>query len=292
MIPTRITPKYTGRQGETPDAGRLFEGREMDCPHCGQNGIEHWQSLYTHTNELGASVSTTGYLRDLPTGYTRIREGTKATREKQTMRVEWMECPNIDCEKRIVSISTWYWKASSKGDGTGRAEEYHTWIAYPQLAVTTVDPAVPAELAADYREAAAIAELSPRMAGVLVRGILADLLEAHGYKSNRLTVQVGLFLKDKTVPGRVRALAEPLRAIGDFGAHGFRDEGGNRIPLAPDESNWALIIIDRLFDHFYVDPERDRVALESVNQMVARAGRDPLRDPEPDEETIDDSAES
>ncbi len=238
--------------------------------------MDNWQALYVHTDARGRAIHSTSYQPKIPNGISRTN--AEGEEEGYALLATWMECPNAECALPIIGITGYYETDDPEAE---EGNEIDSWIAFPRFGETVVPPEVPEEFAADRREASAIADISPRMASVLVRNILTDLLEAQGYKGSRLTSQVGAFLADKNVPSRIRVVADPLRALGDFGAHSLRDESGQRIEVAPDDAKWMLIIIDRLFDHFYVEPERDRVATEAVNQMVARAKRAPLRKPPP-----------
>ncbi len=188
-----------------------------------------------------------------------------------------MRCANSECREVVIWVSE-----QTRGfiGGVPAKVNESKWIAYPHGAgvVPTVDPTVKAELAQDYREAYLVLDLSPRLAAVMARSIVEDLLRDAGY-TGYLTSQIEKCLRDPDRTTAIKDLLDPLRALGDWGAHPFKDDEGNRLPVDRAVVEWALGTIGLLFDHFVVGPERDRQAISVIQKLVADANRDPLRGP-------------
>jgi len=247
----------------------------MQCPECAVATADAWAPLVAYEHD-----------EDAPFPLNRGAQQTEVLKMKRPSGVEtlysfdWMRCANPDCAELVVRIrrEIRYLNAAS---GTGRGRE-DSWIAIPRDGnAPTINRAVPGELAQDVREAYAIMGTSPRMAAVLTRSVLEELLRDYAGCKGKLTDQIGTFLRSPDQPASVKDLVDPLRALGDWGAHPFRDSDGNRIEVQPELVEWALKCINRLFDHFIVTPARDAEAIQGIKDVVQKAGRTELRGPTP-----------
>ena len=125
-------------------------------------------------------------------------------------------------------------------------------------ALPTISNLIPEGMARDYREAHLILEDSPRMAGVLARRILADLLAQYaGLAQYSLAKSIDKFIADGSRPARHRDNLHYLREIGDMSAHTKTDTGGNIIEISKEEAEWTLRVVSGLFDYFIVEPATD-----------------------------------
>lgn len=245
----------------------------MKCPTCGENTPGQpriFQTWYASPGIVQLDSSTV-----TPPDTEFSLEGPR----RQTIMVTWMRCANAQCHEVVIWVSE---STREFMGGVPAKRNESQWIAYPHGAgvVPTVDPLVKSELIQDYREAHLVLEVSPRLAAVMARSIVEDLLADAGYKGY-LTAQIDKYLKDPNSPSAVKELLEPLRALGDWGAHPFKDDKGDRLPVDRAVIEWALDAIGRLFDHFVIGPERDRQAIAAIHKLTADAKRTPLRGPSP-----------
>jgi hypothetical protein len=156
-----------------------------------------------------------------------------------------------------------------------------TWIAYPRTASRPVDQLVPEPFRTDYLEAAAILDRSPRMSAVLSRRILADLLEEYANHAQfKLSDRIDKFTDDKSNPSGLRDNLHHFREIADFGAHTQKDDQAEIINVSREEAEWTLELLDRLFDHFIISPEKDRQIRASMDAKIEAAGRKQIKPPD------------
>lgn len=172
-------------------------------------------------------------------------------------------CPR--CRKRVIRIRA--------GRGGGKVEEY---VAYPRNATGRTAPAeVPEPLRSDYAEAVAILDRSPQASAALARRIVQQVLTGQGgYEQRTLARQIGAFVGDERTPSELSRNLHYLREIGNFAAHPIESERtGEIMPVEPDEAEWALEVVDRLFDYYFVAPGKDEARRREFDGRAADAGR-------------------
>jgi hypothetical protein len=253
------------------DFGMVYE--PMKCPTCGENTPGEpriFQTFLTDRDSFPRQPEPSA--EDSP-------QGLHITNDSD-VQVTWMRCANEVCRDVVVWINE---STTTYGNHPIRHHHTETWIARPRGSgvVPNVDPLVKPELAQDYREAYLTLEVSPRLAVIMARSILEDLLRDAGYPGY-LTGQIKKCLDDPAQPLAVKQLLEPLRVLGDWGAHPFKDpQNQTRIPVERALIEWALATITRLFEHFVVTPERDRLAIEAVHKLNDDAARNAMQNPNP-----------
>lgn len=178
-----------------------------------------------------------------------------------------MKCAKIDCADLVILVEESY----EVGDSAVVTE---AWLARPRFSTRPVEELVPEGLRRDYREAAAILDLSPRMSAVLSRRILGDLLENYaGLTDNSLNAQINGFIANKSHPSQLRENLHYLREMGDFAAHTQTDELERVIDVDREEAEWTLDVIDGLFDYFIIGPKRSERMRTGMAEKIRAAGR-------------------
>lgn len=183
--------------------------------------------------------------------------------ERSNVSAQNTLCPQ--CRKRIIRIRA--------GRGGGKVEEY---VAYPRYATgRTAPPEVPEPLRSDYAEAVAILDRSPQASAALARRIVQQVLAGKGgYEQRTLARQIGTFVEDERTPSELSRNLHYLREIGNFAAHPIKSERtGEIMPVEPDEAEWALEVVDRLFDYYFVAPGKDEARRREFDGRAADAGR-------------------
>ena len=135
---------------------------------------------------------------------------------------------------------------------------------------------------ADYREACDVLAISPKASAAMSRRVLQSILNAQGYTGRDLAAQIDRLLKetepDKVLPVYVRQTIDAIRNFGNFSAHPVNDVTTLQIiDVEPQEAEWCLEIVERLFDHFYVSPAVDAKRLSDLNEKLAQAGKPPAK---------------
>lgn len=159
-----------------------------------------------------------------------------------------------------------------------KVEEY---VAYPRNATgRTVPVEVPESLRSDYAEAVAILEISPQSSAALARRIVQQVLtEQGGYAEGNLARQIDAFVEDERTPSALSGNLHYLREIGNFAAHPVKSERtGEILPVERGEAEWALDVVDGLFDHYFVTPRRNEARRREFEERLADAGRRSLSD--------------
>jgi len=198
-----------------------------------------------------------------------------------------MACANEPCKQLVVRFHDSY----IVDDGTTSSTKTDTSIGYPRDRVRQVDPHVPEEFARDFIEAAAILDRSHRMSAVLARRVLSDLLEKYANLGQfSLTTRIDKFIDDTNQPRSLRENLHHLREIADFSAHTQRNDGSEVLDATREEAEWTLDVVERLFDHFIVTPEKDRAIREGIDAKIKEAGRKEIKplppDPDPDDSGV------
>ena len=239
----------------------------MKCPSCLENTPDDWR----HGNFV-AEGST--FYAELPLT---IGDGRRFPGFGDHLMFDFMYCGNSAC--RAVVVRMHHSTASWMGLPMPQLQT-QSWVVWPKFgAARPVDPLVPVDYRRDYEEAAAILDLSPRMSAVLSRRILADLLERYaGQSAYRLSVRIDEFIKDTTQPIQIRENMHAVRTAADLGAHTKRekDDQAELVETTRDEAEWALSIIDRLFDWFIVSRAKDAAMREAINAKRVAAGQQPI----------------
>jgi len=240
----------------------------MKCPTCLENTPDNWQ----HGNFV---VEGSQFYSELPTT---LGDGRRFPSFGDHLIFDFMYCGSSACRAVVVRMhhSTVSWVSGLPVP----QKDTQSWVVWPKFGtLRPIDPLVPVDYRRDYEEAAAILDLSPRMSAVLSRRILADLLEKYaGQSAYRLSARIDEFIKDKNQPIQIRENMHAVRTAADLGAHTKRekDDQAELVETARDEAEWALSIIDRLFDWFIVAPAKDAAMREAINAKRIAAGQQPI----------------
>lgn len=138
---------------------------------------------------------------------------------------------------------------------------------------------VPLEIANDYREACLVLTDSPRASAALSRRCLQHILrETAGVKPSTLAEEIKKAIC-AGFPSHIAGALDDVRVLGNFAAHPEKDtRTGEIIPVEPAEAEHNLDVIEALFDHFFVQPEKTRKRRDAVNRKLVAAGKKPLDD--------------
>ena len=260
-------------------------GGQMQCPSCGYFTPDSWKKLLVtsgnppHTKGRTELEVPGPYEADVP----RDEQVPEAV-----LTFDYMACANPKCGDLVVRMheSRAVFTRSAEGsflDALGEVTE--TYRVRPRFSVRPVAEEIKGRYRDDYLEAAGVLDISPRMSAVLSRRILGDLLEEYaGLTQFRLEDRIDAFIEDTTRPRDVRENLHYFREIANFGAHTQKDDQQEIIDVSTQEAEWTLDILDSLFEHFIVAPERDRSIRESIASKIEKAGRKAIKPLPPDPE--------
>ena len=67
---------------------------------------------------------------------------------------------------------------------------------------------------------------------------------------------------------------DAIRIFGNFSAHPLSDVTSLQITdVEPEEAEWCLELVERLFDHYYIRPAMDERRLAELNEKLTQAGK-------------------
>lgn len=226
----------------------------MKCPHCTTAFHDNWDAF------------------TLPTDYDSDSDWICVT----------TICPS--CDNPVIKIgrrkSSAYNPEADGYDPAGVADER---LIYPMSSARgPVGDGVPESLKADYKEACNVLSGSPKASAALSRRVLQAILRDQGYSSRDLARQIDDVLDEtdpnKVLPTNLRHNVDVIRKFGNFSAHEVTDKTTLQIiDVEPEEAEWCLEIVERLFDHYYVRPAADAKRLTDLNNRLQQSGQPPTK---------------
>ena len=189
---------------------------------------------------------------------------------------EQMQCP--DCHETIVRVG-WYSFKYSSDLGTWKFVCDDYMFVYPRSTRREpIGPGVPWELLSDYQEACDVLSISAKASAALSRRVLQSILDQQGYTGRNLATQIDNLLNEtdsnKALPSSLKRTVDAIRNFGNFSAHPINDVTTLQIiDVDPEEAEWCLETVERLFDHYYVRPVADDKRLADLNTKLAQAGK-------------------
>jgi hypothetical protein len=97
-----------------------------------------------------------------------------------------------------------------------------------------------------------------------------------------LALQIAALLNEpdpaKAIPTALRQTVDVIRNFGNFSAHPITDQTTLQvIPVEEGEAEWCLDILEEMFDHYYVKPERAKERKAALDAKLAAAGKPPSK---------------
>ena len=159
-------------------------------------------------------------------------------------------------------------------------DERAEWTVFPKgYARSPLSPSVPDEFAADYREAATVLADSPKASAALSRRCLQHLLrEKAGVKKADLSNEIQEVIDTGDLPSYLSEAIDAVRNHGNFAAHPLKSQStGEVVDVEPGEAEWNLNVLDRLFDHYFVQPARLEAQKAKLNAKLADLGKPAMK---------------
>jgi hypothetical protein len=160
-------------------------------------------------------------------------------------------------------------------------------IIYPKNLNIHVDSAVPTRYNKDFKEAAAVLNISPKASAAISRRLLQNILRDElKIKPSKLVKEIDDFINLKDVPSYLTDSVDAIRKIGNFAAHPSKDTStGEVLDVEPGEAEWLLEIVEDLFDFVFVRPKKLEKRKKRLNEKLSKIGK-PLIDLTKKPETI------
>jgi hypothetical protein len=228
----------------------------MQCPHCLQHFHESW-------NNQALSLEGTGQ------NWAQDAEGIWGTGVTK--------CPA--CKRIIVALGILLFSGRSGLPGWHPHPQNFRLVHPKAISRSAIPPEVPAEFAADYREACLVLADSEKASAALSRRCLQHLLrEKVGVKKSDLASEIQQVLDSKQLPGYLSEDLDAIRNIGNFAAHPIKSTNtGQIVDVEPHEAEWLLNLLEQLFDLYFVQPERAQAKRNALNMKLQSAGKPPMK---------------
>lgn len=181
---------------------------------------------------------------------------------------KYMVCPA--CERALITVRQ---RNNNKYLGE--------WSIHPRFATRPPAPSeVPADIAEDFNEAAAVLGISAKASAALSRRCLQGLLRDQGYTHHDLAPAIQAALNSNTLPAAHAENLDAVRNIGNFAAHPMKDKQTDAImPVEPHEAEWNLEVLEGLFDHYYVQPAKAAARRAALDAKLGAAGKPAMKTP-------------
>jgi uncharacterized protein Smg (DUF494 family) len=137
---------------------------------------------------------------------------------------------------------------------------------------------VPEAIRQDYIEACLVEPYSKKASAALARRCLQNMLRDNGIKKGDLSKEIDEAM-DK-LPSHLAESIDAIRHIGNFAAHPIKSSStGEIVDVEDEEAEWALDVLEYLFDFYYVQPAATKRKKEAMNKKLADLGKPPLKTP-------------
>lgn len=186
------------------------------------------------------------------------------------------KCP--ECGLLIVGMEEIQWARNTQASGSRLERASPEVLLWPRTpARDALSPEVPPEFRKDYDEACDVLSLSPRASAALSRRCLQHILrEKAGVKKGNLAEEIA-DARRAGLPAHIADVLDEVRVVGNFAAHPEKDKmTGEIVSVEPAEAEHNLIVIEALFDHFFVQPGKTQKRREALNRKLVAAGKQPL----------------
>jgi hypothetical protein len=182
------------------------------------------------------------------------------------LRNEWVVCPNEDCKKTTLSVILYEYIYQYPNWRKG--DILKTWRLLPNSYAKVYPEYIPRALTADYQEASAIVELSPKASATLARrclqGIIRDFWKI---SKNRLVDEINA-IKDQVDPLTWKSI-DAIRKVGNIGAHMEKDIN-LIIEVDQNEAYLLLQLIELLFEEWYIHRHEREQKLNAIIDIADR----------------------
>jgi hypothetical protein len=138
---------------------------------------------------------------------------------------------------------------------------------------------VPKGFSADYLEAVAVFDDSPKASAALSRRCLQHLIrEKAGIKRPDLAKEIQDLLDSRALPSHLAEAIDGVRNIGNFAAHPVKSTStGEIVDVEPGESEWLLDTLEGLFDFYFTQPAIQQRKKDALNKKLQDAGKPPMK---------------
>jgi hypothetical protein len=198
--------------------------QSFTCPHCGAISHQTWYQLYAQRYEKESKP----WVLDI-TEIERIKDNTLAAENEDDHRRAMIAFLERKASKTIFDSSVrqgvvvYHQLVNLTVSHCFSCNDWSVWVAdnliYPEKP-TAIEPneEMPPEVRADFNEAAAIVDTSPRGAAALLRLVIQKLMKDLNLKGKDLDADIGDLVK-RGLDDRIKKALDVIRVIGNNAVH-------------------------------------------------------------------------
>lgn len=132
---------------------------------------------------------------------------------------------------------------------------------------------IPQEFRDLYNESATVLEDSPRASAALSRTCLELLLKEYAKtKGKNLYEQIQEVIDSKNLPSDLEEMIDIVRQNGNSAVHPNKNSR-ELIQVEDSEAEWGLEILESLFDHYIVKPQKNKEKLEKYKMKHSKSSK-------------------
>ena len=170
-------------------------------------------------------------------------------------------CPNPNCQG--FTLELWMYKYLKTGSGfDNNGEILQHWQLIPPSTAKLFPDYVPKPIRADYEEACAIKDLSPKASATLSRRCLQGMIRDFWKVSKPRLVEEIDAIKE-TVDAETWAAIDAVRKIGNIGAHMEKDINVI-VDVDPKEAQLLIGLIELLIKDWYIARYQRQERLKAI----------------------------
>lgn len=220
------------------------------CPYCNQNATITGNNVHEDSTTLTI-------------------ENKEGDRELYSF---FIVCPSSDCNKYTLSTMLFDSKYNYNTNRRETGDMIQRWDLIPPSNAKVFPDYVPKPIIADYEEACAILNTSPKASATLARRCLQGMIrDFFGIKKGRLIDEINA-IEEKVNPLTWKSI-DAVRKIGNIGAHMEKDIN-LIIDVDPKEAGILLQLIEQLIEDWYVTRHEREVRLNQIVEISKKKDED------------------
>ena len=97
-------------------------------------------------------------------------------------------------------------------------------------------------------------------------------------KESDLWAEIQEVIDAHFLPSYIAENLDGVRVVGNFAAHPNKSKStGEIVDVETGEAEWNLVVLESLFDFFYVTLAKNKQAKDAINKKLADIGKKPLK---------------
>ncbi|MFB9326986.1 DUF4145 domain-containing protein [Paenibacillus aurantiacus] len=175
-------------------------------------------------------------------------------------------CPNKECNRRTLTARLYQADVKHGGAGYYKVKHLMTWQLIPNSSAVPLPSYIKPAITADYYEACAIQDLSPKASATLARRCLQGMIRDFWGVSKRTLFEEIEAIRDRVDPLTWDAITA-VRKIGNIGAHMEKDIDVI-IDVEPNEAQLLTSLIEILFKEWYIARHERELRMKELIELA------------------------